>query len=48
MTSQNWYALGTMLLGVGVIVGGGWSLFNYHRARRAEAVTWMHGVFEDF
>jgi len=48
MTSQDWYALGTMLLGAGVIVGGGWSLFNYHRARRTEAITWMHRVFEDF
>lgn len=48
LDSDEWYALGTMLLGIGAVIGGFWALYNYHRTRRAEAATWLQGVFRDF
>ncbi len=37
-----------MLLGLGAIVAGIWTLFNYRKSRRAEAAHWLQGVFKDF
>jgi gamma-glutamylcyclotransferase (GGCT)/AIG2-like uncharacterized protein YtfP len=48
MSSQGWYALGEMLLGVGAVSAGIWALYNYYRTRRFEAARWLQGVFRDF
>lgn len=48
MSSQGWYALGEMMLGVGALAAGFWSLYNYYRTRRFEAARWLQGVFRDF
>jgi gamma-glutamylcyclotransferase (GGCT)/AIG2-like uncharacterized protein YtfP len=48
LNAQDWYALGTMLLGVAAVAGGGWAIHNYRMARRAEAARWLQGVFADF
>jgi gamma-glutamylcyclotransferase (GGCT)/AIG2-like uncharacterized protein YtfP len=46
--AQEWSALGDMLLGVGAVSAGLWTLFNYRKNRRVEAARWLHGVFRDF
>jgi gamma-glutamylcyclotransferase (GGCT)/AIG2-like uncharacterized protein YtfP len=48
LAAQGWSALGSMLLGVGAVLGGFWALYNYHRTRRYEAARWLQGVFKDF
>jgi gamma-glutamylcyclotransferase (GGCT)/AIG2-like uncharacterized protein YtfP len=48
LNTQGWSALGSMLLGVGAVLGGLWALYNYHRTRRYEAARWLQGVFKDF
>jgi len=37
-----------MLLGIGAIMAGGWTIYNYRRTRRHEAATWLQGVYKDF
>jgi gamma-glutamylcyclotransferase (GGCT)/AIG2-like uncharacterized protein YtfP len=46
--AEQWNALGNVLLGVGALVAGAWSIFNYRKNRRAEAARWLQGVFRDF
>jgi gamma-glutamylcyclotransferase (GGCT)/AIG2-like uncharacterized protein YtfP len=46
--ANEWSAFGTVLLGLGAITAGAWTLFNYRRSRRAEAAHWLQGVFRDF
>jgi len=45
---EAWSALGNVLLGVGVVTAGVWTLFNYYRTRRAEAARWLQGLFREF
>jgi hypothetical protein len=47
-TAEEWNAFGNVLLGVGAVTAGIWTLFNYRRAQRAEAARWLQGVFRDF
>lgn len=46
--AEEWSALGNVLLGVGAVTAGLWSLFNYRKNRRSEAARWLQGVFRDF
>jgi gamma-glutamylcyclotransferase (GGCT)/AIG2-like uncharacterized protein YtfP len=46
--AEEWNAFGNVLLGVGAVTAGVWTVFNYQRARRAEAARWLQGVFRDF
>lgn len=46
--ANEWNAFGNVLLGVGALAAGAWSIFNYRRNRRAEAARWLQGVFRDF
>lgn len=47
-TYNEWYAFGTMLLGVGAIVAGLWSFFNYLQTRRHNAAIWLNKLFSEF
>ncbi|MBA2725515.1 MAG: gamma-glutamylcyclotransferase [Actinobacteria bacterium] len=47
-TAEEWSALGDVLLGIGAVAAGVWTLINYRRTRRAEAAHWLQGVFRDF
>jgi gamma-glutamylcyclotransferase (GGCT)/AIG2-like uncharacterized protein YtfP len=46
--AEQWNAFGNVLLGVGAVTAGIWTLFNYRRSQRAEAARWLQGVFRDF
>lgn len=48
LTPEEWSAIAQMLIGLGVVAGGCWALFNHRHAQRQEAVRWLHGVFKDF
>jgi hypothetical protein len=48
LDAADWEALGQMLLGIGAIAAGWWTIFNYRRTRRHEAATWLQGVYKDF
>jgi hypothetical protein len=41
-------AVGQMLLGLGVVIAGLWSLFLYQKNRRSDAARWLTDVFRDF
>jgi len=45
---RDWSALGQVLLGLGAVVGGGWGVFTYARARRDAAAHWLHSFFLTF
>lgn len=47
-TAEEWNAFGNVLLGVGAVSAGVWTLLHYRRGRRAEAARWLQGVFRDF
>jgi hypothetical protein len=46
--ADEWSAFGNVLLGVGAVTAGVWTLFNYRKNRRAEAARWLQGVSRDF
>jgi gamma-glutamylcyclotransferase (GGCT)/AIG2-like uncharacterized protein YtfP len=48
LDAADWQAVGEMLLGVGAISTGLWSIFNYRRTRQYGAAAWLQGVYKDF
>jgi hypothetical protein len=46
-SAEEWSAFGTVLLGLGAVTAGFWTLFNYRKSRRAEAAHWLRDVFSD-
>ena len=47
-SAEVWSALGTMLVGLGVLVTGAWAVFNYRRSRKAQEAQLLRDAFDTF
>lgn len=47
-SSDDWSAVGQLLVALVAVAGGGWALYGYRESRRLEAARWLHGIFRDF
>lgn len=46
--AQQWYAFGTNALAASALIAGLWAVYNYRKAKRAEAARWLQGLFKEF
>jgi gamma-glutamylcyclotransferase (GGCT)/AIG2-like uncharacterized protein YtfP len=47
-SADEWSAFGSVVLAVGAVCTALWAVFNYRKAKRAEAARWLQGMFEHF